>query len=318
MSSRVAMSFLPCTPTYPVRGDPTLRRRSSPATAAGMAAGSPDEHRRAADRGGAFTVPTDCRLHVHLQLPHRSPDRPRRRDRLALCARLRFPERLRQPPRPRSGVLPLRSVQHQSSGGTAYEPGTNVLTTTWKTPAGWVVVRDALTMGSGDRDDLVTPHTRPPADDDAEHTLVRTVECIEGRVEIELVCGPGLRLRPARRPTRSPRAPRCIRRSSQRVFSVECIEGRVEIELVSSRPSSKAGSQGRLNLHAPLDAFDGPDQRVFSVVIEREGAVCGVTKSSRSPDPIVSASRTTTQPAGLSVSWWHVRYPVRTRSSTTG
>src|SRR5467141_3471477 len=29
----------------------------------------------------------------------------------------------------------------------AYEPSTNVLETTWKTPTGWVVVRDALTMG---------------------------------------------------------------------------------------------------------------------------------------------------------------------------
>src|SRR5216117_655091 len=28
-----------------------------------------------------------------------------------------------------------------------YEPGTNTLLTTWKTPAGWVLVRDALTMG---------------------------------------------------------------------------------------------------------------------------------------------------------------------------
>src|SRR6478609_8565187 len=28
-----------------------------------------------------------------------------------------------------------------------YEPGTNVLVTTWKTPQGWIVVRDALTMG---------------------------------------------------------------------------------------------------------------------------------------------------------------------------
>src|SRR5262249_55332671 len=30
---------------------------------------------------------------------------------------------------------------------SAYEPGTNVLVTTWKTPTGWIVVRDALTMG---------------------------------------------------------------------------------------------------------------------------------------------------------------------------
>jgi alpha,alpha-trehalase len=71
-----------------------------------------------------------------------------------------------------------------------YEPGTNVLVTTWKTPAGWIVVRDALTMGPSDVEDAVTPHTRPPADDDADHMLVRTVECLEGRVEVELVCEP--------------------------------------------------------------------------------------------------------------------------------
>jgi alpha,alpha-trehalase len=71
-----------------------------------------------------------------------------------------------------------------------YEPGTNVLVTTWKTPAGWIVVRDALTMGPWNHDDQVTPHTRPPADEDAEHMLVRTVECLGGRVEVELVCEP--------------------------------------------------------------------------------------------------------------------------------
>ena len=72
----------------------------------------------------------------------------------------------------------------------SYEPGTNVLTTTWKTPSGWVVVRDALTMGPTRGPDTVTPHTRPPADDDAEHVLVRTAECLDGQVEMELVCEP--------------------------------------------------------------------------------------------------------------------------------
>jgi GH15 family glucan-1,4-alpha-glucosidase len=71
-----------------------------------------------------------------------------------------------------------------------YEPGTNVLETTWKTPNGWIVVRDALTMGPRDHEDTITPHTRPPADDDADHMLVRTVECVEGNVEVELVCEP--------------------------------------------------------------------------------------------------------------------------------
>jgi alpha,alpha-trehalase len=71
-----------------------------------------------------------------------------------------------------------------------YVPGTNVLETTWKTPNGWVVVRDALTLGPWDHEDKITPHTRPPADDDADHMLVRTVECLDGRVEVELVCEP--------------------------------------------------------------------------------------------------------------------------------
>jgi len=72
----------------------------------------------------------------------------------------------------------------------AYEPGTNVLVTTWKTPSGWLLVRDALTMGPWDHEDAITPHTRPPADDDADHMLVRTVECLDGHVEVELVCEP--------------------------------------------------------------------------------------------------------------------------------
>jgi GH15 family glucan-1,4-alpha-glucosidase len=65
-----------------------------------------------------------------------------------------------------------------------------VLETTWKTPNGWIVVRDALTMSPREHEDTITPHTRPPADDDADHMLIRTVECIEGQVEVELVCEP--------------------------------------------------------------------------------------------------------------------------------
>src|SRR5262245_33172218 len=72
----------------------------------------------------------------------------------------------------------------------AYEPGTNVLVTTWHTPTGWLVVREALTMGPRTAEDEVTPHTRPPADDDADHILVRTAECIDGTVEVDLTCEP--------------------------------------------------------------------------------------------------------------------------------
>jgi GH15 family glucan-1,4-alpha-glucosidase len=79
-------------------------------------------------------------------------------------------------------------INHPAS--RAYEPGTNVLVTTWRTPGGWLVVREALTMGPREGEDEVTPHTRPPSDVDGDHMLVRTVECLEGTVELELVCEP--------------------------------------------------------------------------------------------------------------------------------
>src|SRR3989440_9709839 len=75
-------------------------------------------------------------------------------------------------------------------GARICEPGTNTLATTWKTPSGWVLVRDALTMGPRQHEDRITPHTRPPADDDATHVLVRVAMCLEGEVEIELTCEP--------------------------------------------------------------------------------------------------------------------------------
>ena len=79
-------------------------------------------------------------------------------------------------------------INHPTS--RAYEAGTNVMVTTWKTPGGWMIVRDALTMGPRDHPDEITPHTRPPADDDGDHMLVRTVECVDGHVELDLVCEP--------------------------------------------------------------------------------------------------------------------------------
>jgi len=71
-----------------------------------------------------------------------------------------------------------------------YEPGTNVLATTWNTSSGWLLVRDALTMGPTRGEDEITPHTRPPADTDGDHMLVRVLTCLDGAVEVELVCEP--------------------------------------------------------------------------------------------------------------------------------
>jgi GH15 family glucan-1,4-alpha-glucosidase len=71
-----------------------------------------------------------------------------------------------------------------------YEPGTNILLTTWRTPTGWAIVRDALILGPRRGEDRVTPHTRPPTDEDAEHLLIRVAMCLEGEVEMELTCAP--------------------------------------------------------------------------------------------------------------------------------
>jgi len=104
--------------------------------------------------------------------------------------------------------------------GVVYVPGTNVLETTWKTPNGWIVVRDALTMGPRDREDTVTPHTRPPADDDADHAVEHGAADDQQRIG-KLVHG---RLPPATKAARllmliSPSATFCIRGGPVIVFT---------------------------------------------------------------------------------------------------
>ena len=73
-----------------------------------------------------------------------------------------------------------------------YEPGTNVLETTWMTGSGWVIVRDVLTLGDWRQENDFDPHRRPPPDDEAEHVLVRLIECVQGEVDIEMICQPAL------------------------------------------------------------------------------------------------------------------------------
>jgi GH15 family glucan-1,4-alpha-glucosidase len=75
-------------------------------------------------------------------------------------------------------------------GARRYEPGTNIVETTWMTPSGWVVVRDALTIGAWQDSSDPMSHTRPPTNTDADRVLVRAIECIQGSVQIELVCEP--------------------------------------------------------------------------------------------------------------------------------
>ena len=115
----------------------------------------------------------------------------RRRDRLAVRAALRLAERVRHAAGPAGRQLPARAVRHQRAVDARVRAGhEHARHDVARRRVGWVVVRDALTLGPRRAEDTVTPHTRPPFDDDADHLLVRTVECIEGSVDLDLVCEP--------------------------------------------------------------------------------------------------------------------------------
>ncbi len=81
--------------------------------------------------------------------------------------------------KPRGVVVPI---------GRRYEPGTLVIETTWVTDTGWAVVHDALTIG--DWVEQAGPGSRPATKHESDHSLLRTITCIDGEVEMEMECLP--------------------------------------------------------------------------------------------------------------------------------
>jgi alpha,alpha-trehalase len=71
-----------------------------------------------------------------------------------------------------------------------YEPGTNVLETTWMTPSGWLLVRDTLAVRTRSEDSSSDAGRESPLDHEAGHLLVRTAECLQGEVQVALACEP--------------------------------------------------------------------------------------------------------------------------------
>jgi alpha,alpha-trehalase len=72
-----------------------------------------------------------------------------------------------------------------------YLPGSLILETTWQTHTGWMIVRDTLVMIPWhDIETRSRTHRRTPMDWDAEHTLLRTVRCVSGTVELVMDCEP--------------------------------------------------------------------------------------------------------------------------------
>jgi GH15 family glucan-1,4-alpha-glucosidase len=82
--------------------------------------------------------------------------------------------------RPKGVIVPI---------SRRYEPGTLVIETTWVTDTGWAVVHDALTIAewaaAGD-----SGNGRPETAHESDRSLLRTVTCIDGEVEMEMECTP--------------------------------------------------------------------------------------------------------------------------------
>ena len=69
-----------------------------------------------------------------------------------------------------------------------YEPGTLIIETTWVTDTGWVVVRDALTIGQWEEQS--GPMTRPRTEHESDFSLLRYATCVDGHVDLEMECVP--------------------------------------------------------------------------------------------------------------------------------
>ncbi len=82
---------------------------------------------------------------------------------------------------PRGVIVPL---------SRRYEPGTLVIETTWVTDTGWVVVHDALTIAEWASSGKDGGEGRPDTGHESDRSLLRTMTCIDGEVEMEMECLP--------------------------------------------------------------------------------------------------------------------------------
>jgi GH15 family glucan-1,4-alpha-glucosidase len=84
--------------------------------------------------------------------------------------------------RPKGVIVPI---------ARRYEPGTLVIETTWVTGTGWVVVKDALTIADwAPADGEENRRGRPDTAHENDCSLLRTMTCIDGEVEMEMECVP--------------------------------------------------------------------------------------------------------------------------------
>jgi GH15 family glucan-1,4-alpha-glucosidase len=90
-----------------------------------------------------------------------------------------------------AGTFRLSPMDLDVPADQRYIPGTMILETTWATPTGWAVVRDALLIGPWRYESSRSQHHwRVPTDYSAEHVLLRTIRCLSGTVDFRLECEP--------------------------------------------------------------------------------------------------------------------------------
>jgi GH15 family glucan-1,4-alpha-glucosidase len=83
-----------------------------------------------------------------------------------------------------AGVWRISPVDVDVPADVRYLPGTMILETSWGTPTGWIIVRDALLIGPWHHPtDRSRTYRRTPNDYEAEHIFLRTIRCASGEVQ---------------------------------------------------------------------------------------------------------------------------------------
>jgi GH15 family glucan-1,4-alpha-glucosidase len=89
-----------------------------------------------------------------------------------------------------AGAFRLGPTELRAPVARRYVPGSNVLETSWMTDTGWMIVHDALVLAPRSGEDGEGVRARELGALDAQHMLVRTVECVHGTIEVEALCEP--------------------------------------------------------------------------------------------------------------------------------
>src|SRR5918999_4579156 len=147
--------------------------------------------------------------------------------------------------------------------GRRYLPGTMVLETTWQTRTGWMIVRDALTIGPWYSTKRLEHYRRPPGDHEAEHCLLRTIKCVNGHVELALNCEP--------------------------VFDYGRVEARWDYSDLGYGQAVARGKDGdpvlRLTTSLRL-AFEGRSAHAYSTLAEGDSAFAALTWTDEPSPPL--------------------------------